>query len=217
MLVHPSGSFDSTWGGEFGGVESAVLWHDESGAEIGGRHATFGRRSSNRFARAARGAGTVGSDPFDTAAVSAARPHHPACARGCRCAQKCAGTRSLAEDGTVLAQAVAPGGRWTVRLRAAGRCAALGCTTDVHARANLRGGCDDMREAVGERAAHQPMEPARDCRRGHAPRPRAGHFAALGGAFLKKRQTSNPIWSKNRNGGSDSVASLLKRLSWDNG
>ena len=43
-------------------------------------------------------------------------------------------------------------------------CAALGSAGDVHARADLRSGRDDMREAVGKRAADQPLEPARDCR-----------------------------------------------------
>jgi len=38
-----------------------MLWHDESGPEIGGRHGTIDRRSGDRFARAARVAGTVGS------------------------------------------------------------------------------------------------------------------------------------------------------------
>src|ERR1700704_2104079 len=70
--------------------------------------------------------------------------------------------------------------------RAAGRCAAHGSAGDVHARADLRSGRDDMREAVGERAAHQPLEPARDCRRSHATRPHPEHLAALGGAFFKK-------------------------------
>ena len=76
--------------------------------------------------------------------------------------------------------------------RAAGRCAAIGSAGDVHARADLRGGCDDLREAVGERAADQPLEPARDCRRSHATRPGPEHLAALGGAFFKKEADLKP-------------------------
>src|SRR5580704_13342445 len=40
------------------------------------------------------------------------------------------------------------------------RCAARGRAGDIHARADLRGDRDDLREAVGERAADQPLEPA---------------------------------------------------------
>jgi transposase-like protein len=54
--------------------------------------------------------------------------------------------------------------RWAVGARAAPRCAALGRAGNIHARADLRGDRDDLREAVGERAADQPLEPARDCR-----------------------------------------------------
>ena len=56
----------------------------------------------------------------------------------------------------------------------------------------LRGDCDDLREAIGERAADQPLEPARDCRRSHATRPGAAHLAALGGAFFKKEADLKP-------------------------
>ena len=108
------------------------------------------------------------------------------------CARERAGTRRVAEDGAVLAQAVAAGGRGAVRARAAGRCAAVGSAGDVHARADLRGDCDDLREAVGERAAHQPLEPARDCRRSDATRPGSEHLAALGGAFFKKEADLKP-------------------------
>jgi transposase len=90
------------------------------------------------------------------------------------------------------AQAVAAGGRQALRLRTARRCAAIGGPGDVHARANLRGGSDDMREAVGERAPHQPMEPTRNCRRGYATRPGAEHLAALSGAFFKKEADLKP-------------------------
>ncbi len=54
------------------------------------------------------------------------------------------------------------------------------------------GDCDDLREAVGERAAHQPLEPARDCRRSHATRPGAEYLAALSGAFFKKEADLKP-------------------------
>jgi transposase len=36
------------------------------------------------------------------------------------------------------------------------------------------------------------LEPARDCRRSHATQPRAGYFAALGGAFFKKEADLKP-------------------------
>ena len=173
-------------------VESACMWHDESGAEIGVCHAPISRRSCECFARTARSAGTAGTNPFDTAAVGGARPHDPARSRWHACARKRTGTRCVAEDGAVLAQAVAAGGRGAVRTRAAGRCATVGSPRDVHTRANLCGDCDDVREAVGERAAHQPLEPARDCRRSHAARPGAEHLAALSGAFFKKEADLKP-------------------------
>jgi transposase-like protein len=43
-------------------------------------------------------------------------------------------------------------------------CDAFGRAGDIHPRADLRVDRDDLREAVGERAADQPLEPARDCR-----------------------------------------------------
>jgi transposase len=49
-----------------------------------------------------------------------------------------------------------------------------------------------MREAVGERAAHQPLEPTRDCRRSYATGPHPEHLAALGGAFFKKEADLKP-------------------------
>ena len=55
----------------------------------------------------------------------------------------------------------------------------------------LRSGRDDMREAVGERAAHQPLEPARDCRRSHATWLIATISQRSVGRFLKKRPTSS--------------------------
>src|SRR5487761_20441 len=99
------------------GVESAVLWHDESGAEMGGRYAPIGRRSGHCFARTTRSAGTSGTNPFDTAAVGGARPHDPACSRWHAGACERTGTWGLAEDGAVLAQAVAAGGRRAFRGR----------------------------------------------------------------------------------------------------
>ena len=98
----------------------------------------------------------------------------------------------MAEDGAVLAQAVARGHPRAVRSRKAGRCAAIRNSGNVHAAANLRAGCDDLREAVGERAADQPLEPARDCRRSNATRRRSEHFAALSGAFFKKEADLKP-------------------------
>src|SRR5580692_11910947 len=86
-------------------------------------------------------------------------------------------TRCVAEDGAVLAPAVAAGCRRTIGARAADRCAAVRSSCDIHTRANLRGHCDDLREAVGQRAADQPLEPARDCRRSDATRPGAEHLA----------------------------------------
>ena len=102
------------------------------------------------------------------------------------------GARCLAEDGAVLAQAVAGRGRQVRGLRTARRCAAIRGAGDVHARANLRRGGDDMRETVGERTPDQPMDPARNCRRGHTTRPRAEHLATLSGAFFKKEADLKP-------------------------
>src|SRR5438132_541477 len=169
-----------------------MLWHDESGAEIGGRHGPISRRSSDRSVQTAPKAGTIAANPFDAAAIGHARPRHPACGGRCGCTRKRAGTRRVAEDGAALAQAVAAGRQGAVRSRAAGRCAAVRSSGDLHAPANLRGGCDDLREAVGERAADQPLEPARDCRRSHATRPGFVHLAALGGAFFKKEADLQP-------------------------
>jgi transposase len=98
----------------------------------------------------------------------------------------------MAQDCAVLARAVAAGGGAAVRAGAAGRCAALGSSSDVYARADLRSDCDDLREAIGERAANQPMEPARDCRRSDATWPGAAYLAALGGAFFKKEADLKP-------------------------
>src|SRR6266704_1336846 len=173
------------------GVESAVLWHDESGAEMGGCYAPISR-SGDCFARTARSAGTTGAKPLDAAAVSHAGSPDPVCGRWCGCSRERARTRRVAKDGAVLAQAMAAGSRGAVRGRAADRCATVGSPRDVHARADLRGDCDDLREAVGERAADQPLEPARDCRRGDATRPGAEHLAALSGAFFKKEADLKP-------------------------
>ena len=78
------------------------------------------------------------------------------------------------------------------RCRAALRCAALGRAGDIHPRADLRGDRDDLREAVGERAADQPLEPARDCRRSDTTWPGSKHLAALGGAVFKKEADLKP-------------------------
>ena len=121
-----------------------------------------------------------------------ARSHRRAGGRWHRRACQRTGARRLAQDGTVLAQTLAGGSGQTVGPRAAGRCAALRSAGDVHARADLRSGRDDMREAVGERAAHQPLEPARDCRRSHATGSHREHLAALGGAFFKKEADLKP-------------------------
>ena len=168
-----------------------MLWQDESGAEMGGCYAPISR-AGDCFARAAGSAGTVGPNPLDAAAFGFARPHDPACSRRCWCARERARTRRVAKDGAVLAPAVATGCRRTVGARAADRCAAVRSPRDVHARADLRGDCDDLREAVGQRAADQPLEPARDCRRSDTTRPGTEHLAALSGAFFKKEADLKP-------------------------
>jgi transposase len=169
-----------------------MLWHDESGAEMGGCHAAIGRRSGDRFARRARVVGTAGANPFDIAAVSLACSPRPTRGRRSGSARERAGTRGVAEDCAVLAQAVAAGGRRAGGLRTAGRCATIGKAGDVHGRADLRDSCDDMREAFGQRAADQPLEPTRDCRRSDATRLGAEHLAALSGAFFKKEADLKP-------------------------
>src|SRR6266699_377089 len=99
------------------GVESAVLWHDESGAEMGGCYAPISR-SGDCFARTARSAGTTGAKPLDAAAVSHAGSPDPVCGRWCGCSRERARTRRVAKDGAVLAQAMAAGsyaGDWVMR------------------------------------------------------------------------------------------------------
>ena len=98
----------------------------------------------------------------------------------------------MAEDGAVLAAAMAARGRGTIDGRTAGRCATLGEAADIHGGADLRDRCDDLREAIGERPADQPVEPARDCRRGHPTRPGAERLTALGGALFKKEADLKP-------------------------
>jgi hypothetical protein len=78
---------------------------------MGGRYAAIGRRSGHCFTRTPRSAGPAGTNPFDAAAVGGARPHDPARSRWHACARERTGTRGLAEDGAVLAQAVATSGR----------------------------------------------------------------------------------------------------------
>ena len=160
---------------------------------MGGRYAPIGRRSGHLFcpssAKRWNNLVRTHSTPQQLA-VRARIILHAADGRGVR--ESARELDGVAEDGAVLAQAVAVGGRRAVRSRAAGRCAAVGSSGDVHARANLRGGCDDMREAVGERAADQPLEPARDCRRSDATGADPEHLAALGGAFFKKEADLKP-------------------------
>lgn len=98
----------------------------------------------------------------------------------------------MAEDRAVLAQALARIGRRAAGRRAACRCASAGRPGDIHAGADLRDCRDDLREAVGKRAADQPLEPARDCRRSDATSTCPEHFAALGGAFFKKEADLKP-------------------------
>ena len=169
-----------------------MLWQEESGAGTGGCRVPTDCRSSDGFARAARSAGVFGSNPFDPTAAGATRPHHFARGRWRARACECSGTRRLAQDGAVSAQTVATGGRRAVGRRAARRCAALGSPCNVHARADLRAGCHDVREAVGERTTHQPLEPARDCRRSDATWRYPEHLAALCGAFFKKEADLEP-------------------------
>src|SRR5262249_44500406 len=59
-------------------------------------------------------------------------------------------TRRVAEDGAVLARAVAASACRAIGVGAARPCAALGRACDIHPRADLRGDRDDLREAVGE-------------------------------------------------------------------
>ena len=87
---------------------------------------------------------------FDLTTVGVAGSHDFACRGQYWCPPERAGTRRVAEDGAVLARAVAAGASRPVRAGAARRCAALGRACDIHPRADLRGDRDDLREAVGE-------------------------------------------------------------------
>src|SRR6516165_6621824 len=174
LLVPPSGSRDSVvregtkvvcarlLSGNKTGVESAAPWHDESEAERGSRDALAGRRSGDCFACGPRSAGSAGASPFDLTTVGVASSHDFACRRQYWRPRERAGTRRVAEDGAVLARTVAAGACRPIRVGAARRCAALGRACDIHPRTDLRGDRDDLREAVGERAADQPLEPARN-------------------------------------------------------
>jgi len=112
-------------------------------------------------------------------------------------ARKCRGGGRLAQDGTVLAQAVAerrrtgsrsPSG-WPMHQRSG----APATFTPEQICALVAMTCEKPSES--ERA-HQPLEPARDCRRSDATRAFIPeHLAALGGAFLKKKPTSSRIAS----------------------
>src|SRR5262245_454653 len=168
------------------------MWHDESCVGTGGCHAATGRRPGDGLARAARDARAVGSSPFYTAADCLARPHHPAGRRRCGCAPQCSGTRYMAQDSAILALALAGSGGRAAGSRTVGGCAAPGSAGDLYGRTNLRVDRHDMREAIGKRAAHQPLEPTRDCRRSHATGPHAEDLAALGGAFFKKESDLKP-------------------------
>jgi transposase len=169
-----------------------VLWQDESGAGTGGYNALTGRRSGDCFARAAHGAGTLGKNPFNATAAGAARPHDPPWGAGRGCARERTTAWCLAENGSALAQALAASGREALGLRTAHRCTAIGSTADIYARTNLRIDGDGVREAVGKRATHKPMEPAGNCRRGHKTGPCTEHLATLGGAFFKKEADLKP-------------------------
>jgi transposase len=98
----------------------------------------------------------------------------------------------MAEDSTVLASAMAARGGGTTGGGTAGRCATLGEAADIHGRADLRDRCNDLREAVGEQPADQPVEPARDRRRSHQTRPGAERLTALSGALFKKEADLKP-------------------------
>jgi len=98
----------------------------------------------------------------------------------------------MAENGTVLAEAMGTGCGRTIDCRAARGFATLGSPGRLHAGANLRGCFDDLREAVGQRAADQPVEPTGDCRRGGTPRHRQEDLATLGGALFKKEADLKP-------------------------
>src|SRR6478752_4732893 len=119
-------------------------------------YAPLESRFGDGFARTARHCGTADTNPFDAAAIGSARPVDPARGRWCGGARECTGTRCVAEDGAVLAQAVAAGSRGAVRPRPADRRAATGSSGEVHARTGLCVGRDDLREAVRKRATDQP-------------------------------------------------------------
>jgi hypothetical protein len=165
--------------------------HGESGAEIGDCYAPI-CRPGDCFARAARSAGIADPKPLDTPTVGLVHPHDTACGRWCWCARECPRTRCVAKDGAVLAQTVAAGSRRAVRARAANRCAAVRSPRDTHPGADLRGDSDDLRKTLGQRAADQPFEPTRHCRRSDTTWPGAKHIAALSGAFFRKESDLNP-------------------------
>jgi hypothetical protein len=98
----------------------------------------------------------------------------------------------VAEDGAVLAQAMATRSSRALDWRAVGRRATVWKAANVHGRADLRDRSDDLREAVGERTADQPVEPARDCRRSHKTRLGAERVTALSRALFKKEADLKP-------------------------
>jgi transposase len=100
--------------------------------------------------------------------------------------------RRLAQDGTVLAQALAGGGRPAVgpeRLADAPRSGAPATFTAEQICALVAMTCEKPSES--ERPISH-WRPARDCRRSHATGPHPKHLAALGGAFSKKEAALKP-------------------------
>src|SRR4249919_2060220 len=152
--------------------------------EVG--HAPARCRAGDGFTGRAHSFGRTGARPFDAAAIKRASSPDPACSRWHRRARERAGSWRMAKDGTILAQAMAAGPRRALGCRTTGRCTSIRKAADIHGRADLRDRCDDLREAVGERPADQPMEPTRDCRRGHKTGPGPERLAALSGALFKK-------------------------------
>src|SRR5215468_8824254 len=85
------------------------MWHHESGGSEGSCDALAGRRSGDCFACAAWNAGSAGASPFDLTTVGVAGSHDFACRRQYWRPRERARTRRVAEDGAVLARAVAAG------------------------------------------------------------------------------------------------------------
>jgi transposase len=169
-----------------------VLWHDESKAEIGDCHAFVGGRAGDGSSGGARSSGAIGASPFDATAARAAGSPDPACGRWGGSARKRTGSWRVAEDGPVLAPAMAARSGRSKDCRAVVRRATIREAADIHGRADLRDRRDDLREAIGERAADQPMEPARDRRRSDKTRLGTKRLTALSGALFKKEADLKP-------------------------